>query len=156
MADRKNRIQASTFPAPDDVQGPLIQAAGIGKAYNNRKSPIVVLDRLSFSLGSGETIGIVGASGIGKSTLLHILGTLDRPDAGELYYSGTDVLRLDDTRLARFRNKTIGFVFQFHHLLPEFNALENTMMPALVGGMDKKTAREKRNRCWFVLALRKG
>ena len=70
-------------------------------------------------------------------------GTLDRPDAGELNYSGTDVLRLDDAQLARFRNKTIGFVFQFHHLLPEFTALENTMMPALVGGMDKKSAREK-------------
>jgi len=143
MADRENRAPATTPGERNDTQGPLIQASGIGKTYNHRKSPIVVLDRLAFSLGFGETLGIVGASGIGKSTLLHILGTLDRPDAGELNYSGTDVLRLDDAQLARFRNKTIGFVFQFHHLLSEFSALENTMMPALVGGIDKKKAREK-------------
>jgi len=143
MADRENRAPATTSGGLNDARAPLIQASGIGKTYNHRKAPIVVLDRLAFSLGFGETLGIVGASGIGKSTLLHILGTLDRPDAGELNYSGTDVLRLDDAQLARFRNKTIGFVFQFHHLLSEFSALENTMMPALVGGMDKKAAREK-------------
>lgn len=143
MADRENRASAATPGGPNDTQGPLIQASGISKTYNHRKSPIVVLDRLAFSLNFGETLGIVGASGIGKSTLLHILGTLDRPDAGELNYSGIDILKLDDTRLARFRNRTIGFVFQFHHLLSEFSALENTMMPALVGGMDKKAALEK-------------
>ncbi|WP_246804074.1 ABC transporter ATP-binding protein [Desulfosarcina cetonica] len=84
----------------------------------------------------------MGASGIGKSTLLHILGTLDRPDSGELRYSGKDVLQLDDIQLARFRNRTIGFVFQFHHLLPEFTALENAMMPALISGMEKRPAME--------------
>jgi lipoprotein-releasing system ATP-binding protein len=87
-------------------------------------------------------LGIVGASGIGKSTLLHILGTLDRPDSGSLEYGGKNVLELDDSQLARFRNRTIGFVFQFHHLLPEFSALENTMMPALISGVGKKTARQ--------------
>lgn len=143
MADRENRVEATAPREAKESQGPLIQASGISKTYNHRKSPIIVLDRLAFSLGFGETLGIVGASGIGKSTLLHILGTLDRPDAGTLNYSGTDVLRLDDAQLARFRNKKIGFVFQFHHLLAEFSALENTMMPALVGGMDKRTARNK-------------
>ncbi|WP_319409529.1 ABC transporter ATP-binding protein [uncultured Desulfosarcina sp.] len=119
---------------------PLIQASGISKIYNHSGARIVVLNQLSFKLGIGETIGIVGASGIGKSTLLHVLGTLDRPDSGILEYSGKDVLKLDDSQLARFRNRTIGFVFQFHHLLPEFSALENTMMPALIGGEGKKTA----------------
>ncbi|BBO66485.1 lipoprotein-releasing system ATP-binding protein LolD [Desulfosarcina alkanivorans] len=121
---------------------PLIKASDISKKYNHSGDRIVVLDRLSFTLDLGETIGIVGASGIGKSTLLHVLGTLDRPDTGKLEYSGNDVLRLDDSRLARFRNRTIGFVFQFHHLLPEFSALENTMMPAMIGGVAKKTAAE--------------
>ena len=121
---------------------PLIHASGISKIYNHSGSRIVVLNQLTFKLGLGETIGIVGASGIGKSTLLHILGTLDRPDTGVLEYSGKDVLVLDDSRLARFRNRTIGFVFQFHHLLPEFSALENTMMPALIGGVGKKPATE--------------
>ena len=119
----------------------MIQASGICKSYNHSGSRIVVLDRLAFSLAQGETLGIVGASGIGKSTLLHVLGTLDRPDTGTLNYLGEDVLELDDSRLAGFRNRTIGFVFQFHHLLPEFSALENTMMPALIAGIDKKAAR---------------
>jgi lipoprotein-releasing system ATP-binding protein len=83
---------------------------------------------------------VVGASGIGKSTLLHILGTLDRPEAGRLFYRGEDVFRYDDLRLARFRNASIGFVFQFHHLLPEFSALENVMMPALINGQERQAA----------------
>jgi lipoprotein-releasing system ATP-binding protein len=86
-------------------------------------------------------MAIVGASGIGKSTLLHILGTLDRPEDGELTIAGADVLHLDAERLARFRNRTIGFVFQFHHLLAEFTALENVMMPALIAGRDRHSAR---------------
>lgn len=125
-----------------DPGSSLIQASAISKVYNHGGARIVVLKQLSFRLGLGETLGIVGASGIGKSTLLHVLGTLDRPDAGKLEYSGKDVLVLDDTQLARFRNRTIGFVFQFHHLLPEFSALENTMMPPLISGIEKKSAKE--------------
>lgn len=121
---------------------PLIHATGISKIYNHGGARIVVLNQLAFKLCLGETLGIVGASGIGKSTLLHVLGTLDRPDSGTLEYSGEDVLMLDDSRLARFRNRMIGFVFQFHHLLPEFSALENTMMPALIGGAGKRQASE--------------
>ena len=127
-------IDTDTYPEP------LIHASEVNKTYDHSGSHIVILDQLTFNLSHGETLGIVGASGIGKSTLLHILGTLDRPDGGQLNYSGMDVLKLDDRRLARFRNRTIGFVFQFHHLLPEFSALENTMMPALIGGLEKKTA----------------
>ncbi len=118
----------------------LVTASDIKKVYRHNGGSIVVLDRLSFRLHFGETVGIVGASGIGKSTLLHVLGTLDRPDSGVLEYSGKNVLQWDDNRLARFRNQTIGFVFQFHHLLPEFSALENTMMPALIAGVEKKQA----------------
>ena len=134
-----DRVETRNQPSPGK---PLIQASGISKIYNHSGARIVVLNQLAFKLGLGETIGIVGASGIGKSTLLHVIGTLDRPDTGILEYSGKDVLILDDSRLARFRNRAIGFVFQFHHLLPEFSALENTMMPALIGGVGKKTATE--------------
>ena len=129
------------FEASSKSQLPLICASDIRKSYHHNGGHIVVLDGLSFSLNQAETVAIVGASGIGKSTLLHILGTLDRPDKGSLSYSGNNVLDLDDSRLARFRNRTIGFVFQFHHLLPEFSALENTMMPILIDGGEKKKAK---------------
>lgn len=92
---------------------------------------------------SGEMVGVVGASGVGKSTLLHILGTLDRPDKGKVNLNSTDIFSLDDRQLASFRNKTIGFVFQFHHLLPEFTALENVMMPQLIAGEKEEKIKDK-------------
>jgi len=88
-------------------------------------------------------VAVVGASGVGKSTLLHVLGALERPDSGQVMYRGNDVFGYNDEGLASFRNQTIGFVFQFHHLLPEFNALENAMMPALIKGLGSKKASEK-------------
>ena len=94
-------------------------------------------------LARGEMIAIVGASGTGKTTLLHILGTIDRPTAGTLLYGGVDVLNKNDIELSAYRNKTVGFVFQFHHLLPEFTALENVMMPGLIGGLDKNKMAEE-------------
>lgn len=121
---------------------PILEAVGICKRFQNTKAAIEVLNKVDFTLHAGETIAVVGASGIGKSTLLHILGTLDYPDAGVLKFKGEDVFQYDDQRLAGFRNRTMGFVFQFHHLLPEFTALENTMMPALIQGMEKSGARE--------------
>jgi lipoprotein-releasing system ATP-binding protein len=117
-------------------------ARKLTKRFQNGGVSIDVLKDLDFTLDTGETVAIVGASGIGKSTLLHILGTLDRPDSGELLFQGQNVFLYDDEKLARFRNRFVGFVFQFHHLLPEFSALENTMMPALISGFDKRQATE--------------
>jgi lipoprotein-releasing system ATP-binding protein len=132
---------------PDQTNGTmmgddLLKAVEISKSFTNGHPPLRVLDHLTLSLKRKETLAVVGASGIGKSTLLHILGTLDRPDDGALYFNGEDVFQYNDGQLARFRNQTIGFVFQFHHLLPEFTALENTLMPAIIQGMDKSSARD--------------
>ncbi len=129
----------------DDDQTPqandLLQAVGISKSFSNSKAPIRILQNLDMVLNRRDTLAVVGASGIGKSTLLHILGTLDRPDSGTLMIQGEDVFRYDDMRLAKFRNQTMGFVFQFHHLLPEFSAMENAMMPAMIQGMDSASAK---------------
>ena len=123
-----------------ELKSGLITAHNLCKSFTNGGVSVEILRDLHFDLAAGETVAIVGASGIGKSTLLHILGTLDRPDSGQLLYRGEDVFSYDDASLARFRNKSVGFVFQFHHLLPEFNAVENTMMPALIGGVNKRDA----------------
>ena len=117
-----------------------IRCRGLAKSFQNGGVRIDVLKGVNLDLAIGETVAIVGASGIGKSTLLHILGTLDRPDSGTLEFQGEDVFLYNDFKLAQFRNRTIGFVFQFHHLLPEFSALENAMMPALINGFDKPDA----------------
>jgi len=99
-----------------------------------------VLNGIDLDINRGEMLAVVGASGVGKSTLLHILGGLDRPTSGRILYGDIDVFGLDNDRLARFRNERVGFVFQFHHLLPEFSALENVMMPALIRGMEREAA----------------
>lgn len=120
----------------------LISGQGISKSFKSNGSHLTVLRGVEFAFLAGETIAIVGASGIGKSTLLHIIGSLDRPDAGALFFNGVDIFQLEDEALARHRNRSIGFVFQFHHLLPEFTALENAMMPILIAGNDKQQARK--------------
>jgi lipoprotein-releasing system ATP-binding protein len=120
----------------------LMQARKIFKSFRNGGVQVDVLRGLDFDLASGQTVAIVGASGIGKSTLLHILGTLERPDQGSLYFRGEDLFRYGDHKLARFRNESIGFVFQFHYLLPEFSSLENAMMPLLINGMTRRQASE--------------
>jgi lipoprotein-releasing system ATP-binding protein len=117
-----------------------MSAKDLVKSFQNGGVRINVLQGIQLDLAMGESVAIVGASGIGKSTLLHILGTLDRPDSGTLECRGEDVFHYDDTKLAQFRNKAIGFVFQFHHLLPEFSALENAMMPPLINGLSKLEA----------------
>jgi lipoprotein-releasing system ATP-binding protein len=99
-----------------------------------------VLDGIDLTIQRGEMLAIVGASGVGKSTFLHIVGALDRPTSGKLYYGDVDVFALDNGRLAHFRNERVGFVFQFHHLLPEFSALENVMLPALIRRTDRGQA----------------
>jgi lipoprotein-releasing system ATP-binding protein len=134
MVDKKSRAVGDP-PAPN-AGDELLRATGISKGFESNKVRLAVLDHLDLILLRGETLAVVGASGIGKSTLLHILGTLDRPDSGNLFFQGEDVFKFNELRLARFRNQTMGFVFQFHHLLPEFTALENTFMPALIQGLE--------------------
>ena len=117
----------------------MIQATGIHKSYGS----LNVLKGIDLHVTKREIVSIVGASGAGKSTLLHIIGTLDKADRGQLIIDGTEVNKLNDTDLAAFRNRKIGFVFQFHHLLPEFTAIENICIPAYIGGMGKKEANQK-------------
>ena len=117
----------------------MIQAKGIEKSFGALK----VLKGIDFSVEKSEVVSIMGASGAGKSTLLQILGTLSTPDGGSLIIDGVDVLRLKGDALAEFRNRRIGFVFQFHHLLPEFTALENVMIPAFIAGRSKKEAQQR-------------
>lgn len=114
----------------------MIKIRNINKSYG----ALQVLDNVNVDINRGEVVTIVGPSGAGKTTLLQIMGTLDSPDSGSVLYDGQDVLSMKDSSLARFRNQNIGFVFQFHQLLPEFTALENVMMPALIGGMKQKEA----------------
>jgi lipoprotein-releasing system ATP-binding protein len=140
VADRRS------YPKPGQGRpagsGELLSARRLCKRFHNGGAAVNVLQDLDFDLHPGETIAIIGASGIGKSTLLHILGTLDRPDSGILSFNDEPVFNYADDRLARFRNQFIGFVFQFHHLLPEFSALENAMMPALIQGWSQPRAAE--------------
>ncbi|MBM4321983.1 MAG: ABC transporter ATP-binding protein [Deltaproteobacteria bacterium] len=118
----------------------LIQVQQLFKSFGNGAKKVEVLRGIDLIFSQGEKAAIVGASGVGKTTLLHILGTLDRPTSGKVLYSGRDIFTLNEKELASFRNQEIGFVFQFHHLLPEFTALENTMMPCLIQGTSKKEA----------------
>lgn len=117
----------------------MIQTEGITKSFGS----LQVLKGIDLTIGKSEVVAIVGPSGAGKTTLLQIIGTLDTPDSGRLWINGTETGRLKDKELAAFRNRNIGFVFQFHQLLPEFTALENVMIPALIA-REKATAAEKR------------
>jgi len=117
----------------------LVKATGLEKSYGSLK----VLKGIDLEIASSEIVSIVGASGAGKSTLLHLIGTLDQPDAGRILLNGQEIQTLRGDRLAEFRNRHIGFIFQFHQLLPEFTALENTAMPALIRGLKKDEAEDK-------------
>lgn len=118
---------------------PFMALEGISKSFVSKSSSLEVLKDAYFEVFKGETMAVVGASGIGKSTLLNIIGTLDRPDKGRLMCMGDNVLAFKDEKLAWFRNRKIGFVFQFHYLLQGFTAVENVMMPGLIAGKSKKT-----------------
>jgi lipoprotein-releasing system ATP-binding protein len=121
----------------------MIALKNLSKTFFKDGNKIEVLRSLNMEIAKGESLAILGVSGAGKSTLIHILGTLDRPTEGYLHISGLNVVDWDENKIAAFRNSTIGFIFQFNNLLPEFDALENTMMPALIGGMNKKQAAQK-------------
>lgn len=125
----------------DQAGEPLIRICDVYKSYTNGGGESIdIFTGADLDIQPGESVALVGASGVGKSTFLHILGTLDRPDQGQVFFLGQDIFSMDRHQLAGFRNRSIGFVFQFHHLLPEFNALENTMMPALIGGRTRPEA----------------
>lgn len=123
--------------------GNLVTVKGLNKRFSLPGSELHILKDINFDIEYGEMTALVGPSGVGKSTLLHILGTLDRPTSGSILYEGRDIFSLKNDSLAEFRSKSIGFVFQFHHLLPEFNAIENTVMPALIAGISYNEASKK-------------
>jgi len=127
----------------------MLKAAGIRKAYGN----LPILKGVDLEVNKGEIVSIIGASGAGKSTFLHILGTLDRPDEGVVELNGTKINNLSGELLSVFRNKNIGFVFQFHHLLPEFTALENICIPAFIAKTSKKQAEDKAMQLLDLLGL---
>jgi len=131
----------------------LIRLEGLYKSYSNKLKTVDVLKGIDLSVLKGEMIAVVGASGVGKSTLLHLMGVLDRPTKGDVLYKGEKIFGQTDKRLAVFRNKNIGFVFQFHHLLPEFTALENVMMPVLIGGGDRISAGKMAEELLFEVGL---
>ena len=118
----------------------IVEARGLSKTFGEGKSRIQVLDNASFSLKAAQTVAIVGASGSGKSTLLHMLGGLDKPDAGDVTIDSTPLASLNEAQLSNFRNEKLGFVYQFHHLLPEFTALENVAMPLIIRRMPRPQA----------------
>ncbi len=132
----------------------LMEVRQIFKTYGNGAKQVEVLKGIDLTFVKGERAAIVGASGVGKTTLLHILGTLDRPTSGKVVYEAKDIFALNEKELALFRNREIGFVFQFHHLLPEFNALENTMMPCLIRGMSKKEGASKAESILSLVGLK--
>jgi lipoprotein-releasing system ATP-binding protein len=123
-------------------RGARIEVRRLGKAYIHNGQPLPVLSDVDLMLNPGDMVAVVGASGVGKSTLLQILGTLDLPTSGSIKFNGEELTKMSATRLAEFRNRHIGFVFQFHHLLPEFTALENVMMPALIQRIPVARAQE--------------
>ena len=120
----------------------VIRCSGLGKTFSEGESPLTILHDIDFSITTGERIAIMGASGSGKSTLLHLLGGLDEPTTGEVSITGMSLKSLTPMQLGRLRNRALGFVYQFHHLLPEFTALENVAMPLLIRGSTPAVARD--------------
>lgn len=132
----------------------LLEVQGLHKTFIEAGEEIHVLRGLDLALAEGDRLAIVGESGVGKSTLLHLLGTLDRPSSGQVIYRGKDLSLLNEDELSRIRNREIGFVFQFHYLLPDFSALENVMLPALIRGWEWERARKEAARLLEMVGLK--
>lgn len=130
---------------PLNTQQAVVACSHLAKTYIEGPEPVTVLQDINFAIGSGEQVAIVGASGSGKSTLLHLLGGLDVPTAGSVYVAGKDMSKLNENARGLLRNQTLGFVYQFHHLLMEFTALENVAMPLLIRGTKPEAAAEEAN-----------
>lgn len=133
----------------NDMGKNILKADNISKSYGE----LNVLKRIDLEIADNEIVSIVGASGAGKSTLLHILGTLDKPDTGQLMINGNDVLTFSTSKLAKFRNSQVGFIFQFHNLLPEFSALENVCLPGFIAGKPEKEVRSRAKELLNILGL---
>jgi lipoprotein-releasing system ATP-binding protein len=133
----------------------LLELKNIYKSFALNGNTINVLNGIDITVNPGETMAIIGASGAGKSTLMNIMGTLEPPSTGTVAFEGQDVTTMDEARICRLRNREVGFVFQFHHLLPEFNALENTVIPALIARENNKSAREKATKILTDVGLEK-
>ncbi len=121
---------------------PMYKLIGVGKEFAGPAERLTVLDNIDLTIEVGESVAILGASGSGKTTLLHMLGTLDAPSSGQIFFAGADLGALDNRRKAALRNRDIGFVFQFHHLLPEFTTLENVALPGIIAGKPKEECME--------------
>lgn len=133
----------SSDPITSQSSEPLVRVVALTKAFDHGGRRLEVLCGINLTLRRGEMLAVVGMSGAGKSTLLHVLGTIDTPTSGKLFFDGHDLSQMSHSELARFRNGSIGFVFQFHHLLPEFTAIENVMLPALIQRTPRKKATER-------------
>lgn len=142
-----------TNPVSEASSTALISVRGATKAYPMGSSRLEVLRGIDVDIEKGEAVCIVGSSGAGKSTLLHIMGTLDKPTLGKVYFKGIDLTRETDEKLAEFRNRSMGFVFQFHHLMSEFTALENVMMPCRIGGLSQSESRDRAMKLLQLLGL---
>jgi lipoprotein-releasing system ATP-binding protein len=134
---------------------PFLKTSELCKSYTTKAGQIDVIRGIDLTIDAGQVIAIIGSSGVGKSTLLHLLGGLDSPTSGNVYHNDEDIFRLSPKQLALFRNQSIGFIFQFHHLLPEFSALENVMMPGLICSMDLDILKEKAIHLIDMLGLSK-
>jgi lipoprotein-releasing system ATP-binding protein len=132
----------------------LLSVKNLHKSFFEGGSEIHVLRGLNLDVAEGERLAVVGESGVGKSTLLHVLGALDHPTSGKIYYAGKELPLGDETALCRFRNREIGFVFQFHYLLPDFSALENVMFPALIQGIDRAQAQHEAEQLLTLVGLK--
>ena len=132
---------------------PVLSASELGKVYSDGRRDVTVLNQLDLNVSAGEWLAIVGVSGAGKSTLLNLLGGLDVPSAGEVLVAGRSLAALSEDERSRWRNQQLGFVFQMHHLLPEFSALESVAMPARIGGTNKRDAEEKAQRLLATLGM---